>query len=145
MQTLVNTVRASGANNTIILGGLAWSNDLSEWLKYEPFDPDHNLVASWHSYSNNSCNSLSCWTRQIAPVIASVPVIAGEIGEMDCADDYIDPLMAYLDSKSTSYLAWAWNANFNCSTGPGLITNYSGTPTAYGAGYKSHLQSLDHA
>lgn len=145
MQTLVNTVRASGANNIVMLGGLAYSNDLSEWLKYEPFDPDHNLVASWHSYSINRCNSLSCWTQQVAPVIASVPVIAGEIGEMDCADDYIDPLMAYLDSESTSYLAWAWNANFNCSTGPGLIANYSGTPTAYGAGYKSHLQSLDHA
>jgi hypothetical protein len=23
-----------------------------------------------------------------------------------------------------------------------LITSYSGTPTAYGAGYKSHLQSF---
>jgi endoglucanase len=142
MQTLVSTVRAAGANNVIMLGGLAYSNNLTEWLKYEPTDPDHNLVASWHSYSFNSCNSLSCWNSQIAPVIASVPIVAGEIGETDCADNYIDPLMAYLDSKSTSYLAWAWNASFSCSGGPGLITNYSGTPTAYGAGYKKHLLSL---
>ena len=49
--------------------------------------------------------------------------------------------MAYLDSESTSYLAWAWNADFSCC-GPGLITNYSGNPTAYGAGYRSHLLSL---
>jgi hypothetical protein len=75
-------------------------------------------------------------------VIASVPVIAGEIGENDCADGYIDPLMAFLDAKSASYLAWAWNPDFSCSAGPSLITSYSGTPTAYGAGYQSHLRSL---
>jgi endoglucanase len=75
-------------------------------------------------------------------VIAQVPLIAGEIGENDCADTYISPLMSYLDSGHTSYLAWAWNADFNCATGPGLITDYTGTPTAYGAGYESHLRSL---
>jgi endoglucanase len=142
MQTLVNTVRATGANNVIMLGGLAYANDLTEWLRYKPSDPDHNLVASWHSYNNNSCNTLACWNMEISPVIASVPVIAGEIGEHDCSDAYINSLIAYLDSKSTSYLAWAWNANFGCADGPGLITGYSGTPTKYGAGFKSHLQAL---
>jgi endoglucanase len=135
-------VRSTGARNVIMLGGLEFANDLTQWLTYEPTDPDHNLVASWHSYNFNACNTQSCWTSQIAPVIAKVPVIAGEIGENDCADDYIDPLMTWLDSKDTSYLAWAWNADFNCSTGPGLITNYNGDATAYGAGYKAHLQAL---
>jgi endoglucanase len=138
MQTLVNAVRAEGANNVIMLGGLTYSNDLTQWLKYEPTDPDHNLTASWHSYNFNSCNNPTCWHTQISPVIAAVPVISGEIGEQDCADDYIDPLMAYLDSAATGYLAWAWNADFDC----GLITNYSGVPTAFGRGYKSHLASL---
>jgi endoglucanase len=142
MQTLVNAVRSTGASNVIMLGGLEYSNDLTQWLSYEPTDPDHNLVASWHSYNFNTCSTQACWTSQVAPVIAQVPVIAGEIGENDCADTYIDPLMTWLDSENTSYLAWAWNADFNCSTGPGLITDYSGDPTAYGAGYESHLQAL---
>jgi endoglucanase len=142
MQTLVNTVRATGASNVIMLGGLAYSNDLTQWLTYKPTDPDGNLAAAWHSYNFNVCDTQSCWTSQISPVIAQVPLIAGEIGENDCADTYIDPLMSYLDSEQTSYLAWAWNADFNCSTGPGLITDYTGTPTAYGAGYESHLESL---
>ena len=73
---------------------------------------------------------------------AKVPVIAGEIGENDCADTYINPLTAWLDTEHVSYLAWAWDADFNCSSGPGLITGYDGTPTAYGAGYESHLKSL---
>ena len=36
MQTLVNTVRATGANNVIMLGGLDLSTDLTQWLAYEP-------------------------------------------------------------------------------------------------------------
>ncbi|HTZ30444.1 MAG TPA: cellulase family glycosylhydrolase [Streptosporangiaceae bacterium] len=142
MQTLVNAVRSTGASNVIMLGGLAWANDLTQWLAYEPTDPDHSLVASWHSYNFNACNNQTCWTSEVAPVIAKVPVIAGEIGENDCAGSYIDPLMTWLDSEGTSYLAWAWNADFNCSSGPGLITNYDGAATAFGAGYESHLQAL---
>ena len=142
MQTLVNAVRSTGAGNVIMLGGLEWSNDLTGWLSHEPVDPDHNLAASWHSYNFNACNTRSCWAGQIAPVTARVPVITGEIGENDCADTYIDPLMSWLNSKSTSYLAWAWNTDFNCASGPGLITSYTGTPTAFGAGYESDLRML---
>jgi endoglucanase len=142
MQTLVNKVRATGARNVLMLGGLSYANNLTGWLAHEPKDPDHNLVASWHSYNFNTCDTKACWTATIAPVIARVPIIAGEIGEDDCADTYIDPLMRWLDSKSTSYLAWAWNADFDCSAGPGLVSNYNGTPTAYGKGYRAHLHSL---
>lgn len=144
MQTLVDAVRATGANNVIMLGGLAFSNDLSQWIGYEPYDPDDNLAASWHSYNFNSCSTQACWTSQIAPVIAQVPVIVGEIGEDDCSDTYVDPLMNWLDSEKTSYLAWSWNATSGCSAGasPRLITGYSGDPTAYGAGVESQLRSL---
>jgi hypothetical protein len=142
MQSLVNAVRGTGANNVIMLGGLEWANDLTQWLANEPSDPDHDLAASWHSYNFNACSNQSCWTSQIAPVIARVPVIPGEIGENDCADGYINPLMSWLDSEQTSYLAWTWNTDFNCSSGPGLITNYDGTPTAFGAGFETHVSSL---
>ena len=150
MQSMVNAVRGAGANNVIMLGGEEYANDLGtpgsatdpSILSYLPADPDHNLAVSWHSYNFNTCSTQSCWTSEVAPVIAQVPVIAGEIGENDCADDYVDPLMSWLDSASTSYLAWAWNADFNCSSGPGLITDYNGDPTGYGVGVEAHLQSL---
>jgi endoglucanase len=142
MQSLVNTVRSTGAENVIMLGGLTWANNLTQWLAYEPSDPDHSLAASWHSYSFNSCNAVSCWNSEVAPVIAKVPVIVGELGEKDCADTYVDPLTAWLDSKSTSYLAWSWNVGKSCESGPSLISSYDGTPTSYGAGYRSDLLSL---
>jgi endoglucanase len=142
MQSMVDAVRSAGANNVIMLGGLEWSNDLTGWLAHKPVDPDHNLAASWHSYNFNACSTKSCWSSQIAPVMARVPLIAGEIGENDCADSYISPLTAWLNSRAGNYLAWTWNADFNCSSGPGLITGYNGQPTAYGAGYEDVLRGL---
>jgi endoglucanase len=142
MQTLVDTVRATGARNVILAGGLAYANDLTGWLASEPADPDHNLAASWHSYNFNRCSNISCWTSEVAPVMAQVPVVAGEIGENTCASGYITALMNWLDSQSSGYLAWAWNADFPCASGPSLITSYAGTPTPYGAGYQAHLRSL---
>src|SRR5215469_2351040 len=140
MQSLVSVIRSTGAHNVIMLGGLAYANDLTGWLRHKPGDPDHNLAASWHSYNFNACDVRSCWAGQVAPVMARVPLIAGEIGENSCSDTYITPLMRWLDARSASYLAWAWNADFACSARPGLITSYAGTPTAYGAGYRSHLR-----
>ncbi len=142
MQSLVSAIRSTGASNVIMLGGEEYSNDLRQWLSREPADPDHNLAASWHSYNFNACSHRWCWNFQVARVIAQVPVIAGEIGENDCASGYIRPLMRWLDSQSASYLAWAWNADFNCNSGPGLITGYGGHPTGYGAGYRTHLRQL---
>jgi endoglucanase len=142
MQTLVSAVRSTGATNVIMLGGLEYANDLAGWLAHKPTDPDHNLAASWHSYNFNACSTRSCWRAQVAPVIAKAPLIAGEIGENDCADTYIDPLMRWLDARSGSYLAWAWNTDFACTSGPGLISSYTGIPTAYGRGYRAHLKAL---
>lgn len=141
MQSLVDAIRSTGANNVLMLSGLDFANDLTQWLVYEPIDPDHNLVASWHEYSFNPCRTKSCWTSEVAPVIAKVPVIAAEIGDNTCSGGFLDGLMSWLDARSTGYLAWAWNADFACTSGPSLITSYAGTPTVPGAAYRSHLEA----
>ena len=140
MQSMVTAVRSTGASNVLMLGGEEYSNDLTSWLTYEPTDPDHNLVASWHSYSFNTCATQACWTSQVAPVTASVPVIAGEIGEGDCGGSYIDSLTTWLASQNTSFLAWTWDAWGSCPSV--LITDYAGDPTPFGAAYKAILQNL---
>ena len=40
MQALVNAVRSTGASNVIMTGGLTWTNDLTQWLTYEPVEED---------------------------------------------------------------------------------------------------------
>ncbi|WP_152648849.1 cellulase family glycosylhydrolase [Streptacidiphilus anmyonensis] len=141
MQSLDNAVRGTGATNVVMLGGLAYSNDLTQWLAYEPHDPTGNVAASWHSYNFNACSSSSCWNAQIAPVAAKVPLVTGELGENDCAHGYLDSVLPWLDSIGASYLAWTWNT-WDCASGPALISSYDGTPTGFGAGYKAHLATL---
>jgi endoglucanase len=141
MQTLVNAVRATGAQQPIMLGGLGWSSDLSQWLTYKPNDPLNKLVASVHLYNFSGCNTVTCWNNTIKPVSDVVPVVTGEVGENDCAHGFVDSYMNWADANGISYLGWTWNT-WNCNSGPALITNYDGTPTAYGAGLKNHLAAL---
>ena len=140
-QTLVNAVRATGATNVLMLGGLAYSNDLTQWLTYAPTDPQHNLMAMAHVYNFNTCASTSCWDSQLAPVAAQVPLVFGEIGENDCAHGFIDGLMTWADARQLSYLGWTWN-NWDCSSGPSLITDYNGTPTPFGEGLRTRLAAV---
>ncbi|MEU5279091.1 cellulose binding domain-containing protein [Streptomyces asoensis] len=142
MQDLVDAVRATGARNVVLAGGLAYSNDLSQWLTYRPSDPTGNLAAAYHVYNFNSCANASCWNSTLAPVAAQVPLVAGEIGENTCSHGFVDQVMKWFDDRGLSYLGWTWNA-WDCSTGPSLITAYDGTPTAYGTGLRDHLRALD--
>ncbi|MFI1068380.1 cellulose binding domain-containing protein [Streptomyces puniciscabiei] len=142
MQDLVDSIRSAGAKNVIMAGGLAYSNDLSQWLTYKPTDPAGNLTAAYHVYNFNTCSTESCWNSTLAPVAAQVPLIAGEIGENTCSHAFVDQVMKWFDDRDLSYLGWAWNT-WDCSSGPSLISAYDGTPTAYGIGLRDHLRALN--
>jgi fibronectin type 3 domain-containing protein len=140
-QSLVNAIRVTGNSNIIMVPGVQYTNTLTQWLANKPTDPSNNLVASWHSYADQICNSQTCWDSVVKPVLQSVPLIAGEIGEGDCQDIYVNPLMAYLDANGGNYLAWAWDT-YDCSSFPALISAYDGTPTGFGVGVRNHLLAL---
>jgi endoglucanase len=140
MQQLVDAVRATGARQPVIAEGLNWGGDLSGWLTHEPTDPLGQLIAGWHIYNFTGCRTASCWDATVAPVARRVPVLATEIGENDCGGSFIDTLLPWADSHDIGYLAWAWNTA-SCTSGPSLITSYSGALTAYGAAYRAHIRS----
>ncbi len=145
-QTVVSAIRKLGATNPIIIAGLRYSNDLSQWLKYAPTDPYGELVAGAHVYFDGlGCEDPACWTRQYAAIQeAGYPVLVDEFGELDCAHAKIDRLMAWADEQTPEigYWAWSWNP-FSCSSGPSLITNDLGAPTqTYGSGFRTHLRSV---
>ncbi|MFD4475438.1 MULTISPECIES: cellulose binding domain-containing protein [unclassified Streptomyces] len=142
MQDLVDSVRATGAKNVILAGGLAYSNDLGQWLAHRPSDPAGNLAAAWHVYNFNTCSTESCWDSTLAPVAAQVPLVAGEIGENTCSHGFVDRVMKWFDDRKLSYLGWTWNT-WDCSSGPSLISSYDGTPTAFGIGLRDHLRTVN--
>ncbi|MGH7296634.1 MAG: glycoside hydrolase family 5 protein [Polyangiaceae bacterium] len=142
MQDLVTAVRAAGAKNLVLLGGVQYSNALSHWVDYEPTDPEGNLAAAWHVYDFNDCNSTSCYEKGAASVVAKAPIVATEIGEQDCAGGFVTTLTGWLDQKGQSYLGWTWDTWGGCLV---LVADYSGTPAGtYGRTYKAHLLATPH-
>jgi endoglucanase len=143
MQTLVTAVRATGAANLVLLGGIEYSNALSQWMTFKPTDPLNNLAAAWHVYEGNLCSTASCFNDIAAPVAAAFPIVATEIGDSSCDGAFLTTVMEWLDSKGQSYSPWTWNT-WGTSCGEySLITDYTGTPNgAYGTAYQSHLQGL---
>ncbi|MET0416479.1 MAG: cellulase family glycosylhydrolase [Actinoplanes sp.] len=139
MQDLVDAVRATGATNMLMIGGLEWTNHLQDWLTYKPIDPLNNIAASWHAYSFNACANETCWDAQIAPLAQQVPVVLGEFGQDDCGFDYMQRLVTWADAHDMGYLAWTWNP-WGCTSGAVLIKDWSGTPEpGVGEGFKAHL------
>jgi YVTN family beta-propeller protein len=143
MQELVNVTRAAGARDQLImLGGLNWANDLSDFLNYLPIDPagPGHLAASIHLYDGENCDTATCWDSTIKPILnAGIPVIVGELGEGDCNPTFIRSFFSWADPLGIPFLGWAWTTYDTCS-GPTLIANYSGTPyMPYGAGFKEEL------
>jgi hypothetical protein len=145
MQQLVDAVRSTGARQPLLLGGIKWAHDLSEWVAQEPRDARHQLLASAHSYGGLSPCGQPC-RGAILATHRSVPVLFGELGETDCMHGYIDQLMQFADAHGISYLGWTWDAvspgGWSCVNGPSLIEDYRGTPTGFGVGFRHHLRSL---
>jgi endoglucanase len=151
MQQVVDAIRATGASQPILLGGLSYANDLSGWLADEPTDPDEQLAASFHNYSGESCASESCWNATIAPVAARVPVVSGEFGEDDCPpsgedpDNFDNAYMDWADRHGVGYLGWGWfvlPAPQPCSA-LYLIVDYAGDPAGpNGVALRDRLAAL---
>lgn len=153
MQALVNAVRATGATNVILLGGIQWANTVwssptRNWLAYRPVDPLGNLAAAVHVYPDTWCVIVSCYEREIAPIAAQVPVIAAELGILGCdtvTTTWLSTLMSWLDGRNVGYLAWTWDtphSGHDPCTDVKLLLSYDGTPSPYGEIVRTHLRSL---
>lgn len=129
MQELYDTVRATGAQNLVIVGGLDYAYDLSgaATLKVSGF----NIVYATHPYSINGARPPTDWDRAYGFLTATDPVIATEFGQLDCGTDYVSAFIAYADAHNMSWTAWAWWPG-GCSF-PSIIDDWSYTVSAMGA------------
>jgi endoglucanase len=152
MQAMLTAVRNAGANNLVLLGGIEYANDLSQWLAYEPSDPANNFAASWHVYPNSNYTSSHTLMMDAMGVAGMVPIVATEIGgalDGSCtatsgtdSGSFITMAMTYLDGLSPpqSYVAWSWSTDDT----PVLISNLNGTAACSGITYKAHLLATPH-
>jgi endoglucanase len=147
MAQLVAAIRAGGATQPIMLGGLNYSNDLSGWLAHKP--NDSQLIASWHNYpGQDSCGyTAACWNAATSSLIGSVPIVTGEFGETDGASTQLVSYMNWADAHGIGYLPWAWWNADDVSGDAALYALFQGgsafTPHApAGTAYKAHLATL---
>jgi hypothetical protein len=154
MQTLVKEIRLEGATQPILLGGIDYNADLSQLLAYLPIDPQNQLIASAHIYDFAEGSGVDAmFTDQLAPIAQQIPVIVGELGEVNCDSGtatYTRHVLALVNAQTKlgntiGVLGWTWNAATSVSTGwhcpteeyggggPLLIRDYTGKPTVMGS------------
>lgn len=146
MSALVAAVRGAGAAQPVFLGGLNYSNDLTGWLAHRPADTQ--LVASWHNYIGQGCDTTTCWNSQIAPVAAVVPVVATEFGQNSSTTSagYMEGFMGWADAHGVGYMPWAWwDVQLAEDRGNSIyaLINSDFSPKApNGTAYRAHLAAL---
>ena len=132
MQTLLDTVRATGATNLAIIGGLDWAYDLSGILQAGPLtDPTGaGLLYANHCYDNKN-QSVDTWLHNMELASARLPIIISEFGghtvpsKVVPQDNWLARVMLAIDSHQWSWTAW----DMHPSAGPTLIQDWSYTPT----------------
>lgn len=112
MQSLIATIRATGAKNVVMVEGLDWANDLTQMNQYFPADSANNTMASTHIYDSNACATTTCWQNQDNPVAAQHPLWIGEFG-LDTVT-FGPALVKWADSTPgvTGYAGWTYNSGF---------------------------------
>jgi len=141
MQQAVDVMRSNGWGGPIVIPGIDYANNLTQWLSHKPSDPLNQLMAEAHIYGKNTCGTASCMDSQYGPVAAQVPLILGEFGETyddsSCGATNANAFMNWSDAHDVGYEAWTWNTWGTCGS---LISNEDGTPKGtYGNAMKTHF------
>jgi endoglucanase len=152
-QSLVNTVRTAGANNVIVVGGLAWAYDMTGIAANALTDPSgHGIAYEAHIYDNKGTGEPGIWNTNVTVAVkAGYCVIIGEFGpNTDGSQDnsgctpFESDLIKWIDGANTSnyaYSAMGWS--FNTDASPKLIANWNfGATTCHGGQVKAWLASV---
>lgn len=143
MNELLAAVRATGARNVVLVGGINFAESMTQWLAYRPTDPLQQIAASFHAYSFNTyCADRACYDRDLAPIAAAVPLVAGEVGpsltrgaddiDRDCPQSavadggFAAATFDWLDAHGAGYTPWSWNPWSDCWA---LVQRWDGNPT----------------
>jgi aryl-phospho-beta-D-glucosidase BglC (GH1 family) len=134
MQELYDTVRATGANNLVLVGGLDYAYDLSGVPQHRV--TGYNIVYVSHPYDFNG-KQPSDWEGDWGFMHQTDPLFVTEFGSFDCNPNYAQQLLDYAEARGLSWSAWGWYPG-GCGF-PALIEDWAGTPTAVGQVVKTAL------
>jgi endoglucanase len=141
LQTLLETVRGTGARNVVVAGGLDWAYDFSGILEgIQLFDQRGNGVLYANHAYNNKGDSAAEWIAKMKKAAARLPVIVSEFGgsggphrraprpgqpAIPGGDDWFLHVLQALQDNHWSWIAW----DLHPFAGPNLISDWNYTPT----------------
>jgi aryl-phospho-beta-D-glucosidase BglC (GH1 family) len=139
MQALVDTVRATGAKNIVVAGGLDWAYDLRGIVAGSALTErgGNGIMYATHIYPWKKD-----WDVNVTPAAVKYPVFVGEVGtkpwhegepahENVYTEAWAPDVIKYIQKHNLSWTAWS----FHPSANPCLITGWDYTPTEYWGRY----------
>jgi endoglucanase len=137
MQQMYDAVRAAGAHNLVVIGGVDWAFDLSGVLQHKI--TGYNIVYATHPYGGPGNRAPEYWDVKWGFLTHIAPVMATEFGDLTntCDATYTSKVIAYADTHNASWSAWGWYPG-GCMF-PALIADWTGTPSESGAVVKAAL------
>lgn len=132
MQKLLDTVRATGARNVVVAGGLDWAYDLSGILAGRQLADTNGsgVIYANHCYDNKG-DSVDAWIAKMEKAAATLPVIVSEYGgdsgpsRRVPSDDWLRHVMQALEDHQWSWVAW----DMHPAAGPSVISDWNYTPS----------------
>jgi hypothetical protein len=151
MQTLLNTVRAAGANNVAVVGGLDFAYDLTGLTYGACGGPcaltdttGHGVIYSTHIYPSKGSDPWvpSDGDAKISVAAANYPVIVGEFGQGNVITGYTpDPdtngtwdqtLLQWMNGNNSASYNYNWTAwDMHINSCPCLLQSDWVTATSY--------------
>ncbi len=142
MQAIVDAVRATGANNVIIAGGLDWSYTLSGILK--GYALKDKAGAGGIMYSSHIYPWKSNWKENFLAAAEKYPLFIGEVGDIRSWDDFKfiskdqrreqvgkgewgQDIIGVIQKYRLNWTAFS----FHPRCGPMVISDWDYTPTPY--------------
>ena len=129
MQAMLDAVRATGAKNVVIVGGLDWSYDLSGFLKGYRLDDrgGSGIIYANHSYPFKG-DSVERWLAKMETATKTLPVIVSEFGPPGTKEEpWLRRVLQALEDHKWDWTAW----DMHPAASPCLIQDWKYTPTSF--------------
>lgn len=155
MQDLLETVRAQGANNIVVVGGLDYAYDLRGVL------PGYNGLPNGYALVDTPSGNGIVYDAHVYPWKPEIqlragnaalvhPVLLGEFGHpsgttvdfisqsFEVPETWMPRMMDWINTNNLHWVGW----NFSEGSDPAMLTDWSYEPTPYWGDYaRSHMQS----
>jgi Endoglucanase len=140
MQKVLETVRAAGARNVVVVGGLDYAYDLSGILRgYALEEKGGNGIM----YASHIYPWKSDWQGKMLDIAARHPILVGEVGAdnrkqpWEKAENFVQPetwlpdMLGLIQKHRLNWTGWS----FHPKAGPRMLADWRYTPTSYWGEY----------